>query len=317
MAHVQSVAGLLDTSAFGFTLIHEHLRVRSDAVALQWPHLYDEEREFERAVGQVRAAQDRGVRTIVDPTVLGLGRDIRFTQRVVAATGMQVLAATGLYTYNDLPFYFENRPTTHMASLFVHDIEEGIQGTGIRAAFLKCATDAPGITHGVERVIRAVAMAHRQTGVPIMTHSHPVSGSGLKQQDLLESEGVDLSRVLIGHSGDTDDIDYLVRLMERGSFIGMDRYGLDVILPTDKRNATVVELCQRGYAKQMMIAQDACATIDWYDPHLLEAMTPNWTMTFVPDAVLPALREAGVSDADIRTMTVENPRRYFELQGAY
>ncbi len=305
MAIVQSVTGAIDTGQMGFTLIHEHLRVRSEGMAAQWPHLYDEEREFTRAVEQVRAAQQRGVQTIVDPTVMGLGRDIHFMLRVAEATGMQVLAATGLYTYNDIPFYFDHRPTEAMADLFVHDIEQGIQGTTIRAAFLKCATDVPGVTLGVERVLRAVAQAHRRTGAPIMTHSHPASGTGLMQQAILAAEGVDLTRVLIGHSGDTDNLDYLTQLMDLGSFIGMDRYGLELLLSTDQRNATIVELCRRGYTDRLMIAHNSCATIDWYEPGQVEAAAPNWTMTFIPDTVIPALLEAGLTDQQITTMTVQ------------
>lgn len=317
MATIPCVGGTLDTTALGFTLIHEHLRVRSDAVAAQWPHLYDEERELAAAIAQVRAAQARGVATIVDPTVLGLGRDVSFMQRVVDATGMRVLAATGLYTYHDLPFYFANRSARHLSAVFVHDIEQGIQRTPTRAAFLKCATDAPGITPGVEKVIRAVAQAHRQTGVPIMTHSYPANGSGLRQQDLLAEEGVDLSRVLIGHSGDSDDLDYLMRIADRGSFLGMDRYGLDDILPADRRNATIVALCARGYADRMMLSQDTCAAIDWFDEDKVRPRLPHWTMTYIPDEVIPALRAAGVSEVHIEQMTVTNPRRYFERRGGY
>jgi len=320
MATVQTVSGPIDTSEMGFTLIHEHLRVQSDAVVMQWPHLYDRLRELERALAQVKAAQARGVRTIVDPTVMGLGRDVRFMQDVVRQTGIQLIAATGLYTYNDVPFYFHNRSIDQMADLFVHDIEKGIQGTSVRAAFLKCATDEPGITPGVEQVLRAVARAHRRTGVPIMTHSHPRSGTGLKQQDILADEGVDLSRVLIGHSGDTDDIEYLIKVVERGSFIGMDRYGLPEALgfpSPETRNATVVEMCRRGYVDKMMLAQDYCCTIDWFEPEQVAQLAPRWRMTYVTDEIIPALKAAGVTDEQIHIMTVENPRRYFERQGAY
>jgi phosphotriesterase-related protein len=317
MAVVQAVNGPLDTAHLGFTLIHEHLRVRSEGVAEQWPHLYDTAAERARAIAQVREAQRHGVATIADPTVMGHGRDVRLMQAVVTATGIQLIAATGLYTYNELPPYFANRPIDALADAFVHDIEQGIQGTSVRAAFLKCATDEPGMTRGVEHVLRAVARAHRRTGAPIMTHSHPASGTGLLQQDVFESEGVDLARVLIGHSGDTTDLDYLERLIARGSFIGMDRYGLERILPTDQRNATVAALCARGHVDHLLLAQDACATLDWYPPESMRRAAPNWTMALVPREVIPALVAAGVTQQQIATMTVANPRRYFERQGAY
>src|SRR4029077_19124371 len=111
-----------------------------------------------------------------------------------------------------------------MVDMFVKDIEEGIADTGGKAAILKCATDRPGVTPGVERVLRAVAQAHLRTGVPISTHTHAATERGLEQQRICAEEGVDLSRVVIGHSGDTTDLDYLEELIGNGSYIGMDRF---------------------------------------------------------------------------------------------
>ena len=131
---------------------------------------------------------------------------------MVKEAGIKVVVATGLYTFNDLPTYFQVRDVDEMADLFVSDITEGIQGTDVKAAVLKCATDAPGVTPGVEKVLRAVARAHLRTGVPISTHTHAAMRRGLEQQDIFESEGVDLRRVIIGHSGDSEDLDYLTKL---------------------------------------------------------------------------------------------------------
>ena len=122
-----------------------------------------------------------------------------------------------------------------MTDMFVRDIEQGIADTGIKAGILKCATDEPGITPGVERVLRAVAQAHKRTGVPISTHTHAGLRRGLEQQRIFEEEGVDLSRVIIGHSGDSTDVGYLEELIAAGSYLGMDRFGIDVILPFEER----------------------------------------------------------------------------------
>ena len=114
--------------------------------------------------------------------------------------------------------------------------------------------------------------------------------------------------------------DYLMKLIERGSFIGMDRYGLEEkagYLSTQRRNAAIVELCRRGYVEKMMLSQDACCTMDVFEPELVAAVAPKWNRTYLMDEVLPALKAAGVSDAQIHTMTVDNPRCYFERQGAY
>jgi phosphotriesterase-related protein len=307
---IETVAGPVEDSELGLMLAHEHLSTTSENVRAQWPHLYDEQREYDRAVEQVRAAMDRGVKTIVDPSCMDLNRNVGLAQRVVEETGVQLVMATGIYgaKYTFIPPYFENREPTALVDAFVHDIEEGIQGTSVKAAFLKCAVDEPGISEHVERVLRAIAQASLKTGRPIMAHSHPATRRGLEIMDVLDDEGVDPRRVQIAHTGDTDDLDYIEELLGRGCWIGMDRYGLDIILPTDKRNATVAELAKRGHADRMMLSQDACATIDWFPEELVKQMAPEWDFTFLWRGVLPELSDAGVTDDQIDTMMRENPR---------
>lgn len=313
MAVVNSVSGPLDTADLGFTLMHEHIVVQSPGVEANF-HVWDRQREIENAVAKVKDVIARGVNTLVDLTA-GDWRDIPFVQEVVRRTGMQIIVATGMYY--DVPRYFQSRSADHAAGLFVRDIQEGIVDTGVRAGIIKCAADEAGIDGQVEKMLRAAARAHRTTGVPISTHTHAASRIGLKQQDIFEEEGVDLSRVIIGHSGDTDDIDYLLRLIGRGSYIGMDRFGLDMILPTDRRVATIARLCEMGYAEKMVLSHDASCYFDWFDAALVQQTAPNWHFNFISDHVIPALRQAGVSEEQTRTMTVDNPRRIFERQGAY
>jgi phosphotriesterase-related protein len=198
----------------------------------------------------------------------------------------------------------------------VKDIEEGIAETGARAGILKCATDQPGVTAGVERVLRAVAQAHRRTGVPISTHTHAGTRRGLEQQKVFDQEGVDLSRVVIGHSGDTTDIAYLEELIANGSYIGMDRFGIDVLLPFEDRVNTVARLCERGHAEKMVLSQDAACFNDWL-PENVDQILPRWNFLHIHNDVIPALKERGVTDEQIDTMLVENPRKIFERQGSY
>lgn len=311
MALINGILGKLDTLELGCTFVHEHLRVRSESIYVQFPHIYDEEEEFERAVEQVNEAKKWGVKTICDPTVMELGRDIRFMEKVARKTGMQIIAATGIYSYHYIPAHFQNRDTDYMASLFVHDIEVGIQQTSIKAGFLKCATDKQGMTRDVEKVIRAVARAHHQTGVPIMTHSHPASETGLMQLDILEEEGVHPSNILIGHCGDTDDVEYIERVIDRGAFVGMDRYGIMRGITTEQRNSTIVELAKRGYADRMFLSQDYCCSIDWYDREATKKFNPNWSMTYIFESIIPQLKVEGVTDKQVETMMVENIKSWF------
>jgi phosphotriesterase-related protein len=241
---------------------------------------------------------------------MGLGREIGFIKSVSEGSGLNVIAATGIYTFDALPALFASRSVDHLADAFVHDIEVGIQGTSIRAGFLKCATDLPGVTSHVEMVLRAVARAHRRTGMPIMTHAHAASGAGLEQQDVFEDEGVDLGRVLIGHCGDTTDMGYLEKVAERGSFLGMDRYGLVDFLPTEERNAAVVRMCELGFVGRLMLSQDYACVSDMLDKPEIKAARKDWSLTYVVDSVLPELRRLGVQDDRLTQMMVANPRQW-------
>src|SRR5438105_16840 len=316
MPDVQTVQGPVDAGDLGVVLIHEHLRFRDEAVANEWPERYDEQGEMDAALQAVGDAKARGVQTIVDPTAMFGGRDVRFMARVAERTGVRVIACTGIYSYDYLPHYFENRDVDMMAEHFVSDLEKGVQGTDIKAAFLKCAADAPGVTEHVEKIHRAVARASVQTGAPIMAHSMPAVGTGPRQVDIFEQEGVDLGRVQIAHCGDSDDVGYIEGLIDRGAYVGLDRYGLEMFLPIDKRNATTAELLRHGHAERLMVSQDFCATIDWYPEEAAQVFESqgairNWSMTLVFDEVIPALREQGVlDDHAFRTIFAENPKRW-------
>ncbi|GAA1723251.1 phosphotriesterase [Fodinicola feengrottensis] len=320
MTTVETVRGPLDTADLGRVLMHEHIFVLSPEFVANYPDDdgFREQEQIPEAIRKLNELAAAGIDTIVDPTVIGLGRYIPRIQRIAADTGINIVVATGLYTYNDVPHYLTFRPGGVMGGedalvdLFVGDIVEGIADTGVKAAFLKCATDEPGVTPGVERVLRAVAKAQLRTSAPIMTHSHAVSRTGLKQQDIFAEEGVDLRRVLIGHCGDTADLGYLTEVADRGSLLGMDRFGLDLLLPFDQRVGTVVALCERGYASSMVLSHDAACYMDWLPQQQIPVVVPNWHYLHITRDVLPALRERGVSEQDITTMLVANPRRFFE-----
>lgn len=316
MPEVQTVQGAVDADELGVTLIHEHMRARDDAVAAEWPGAYDEQAELEAALAEVRGAHGHGVQTIVDPTAMYLGRDVRFMKQVADETGVRIVACTGIYSYDHLPPFFVNRDADAMAALFASDIEQGIQGTPIRAAFIKCAADAAGVTENIEKIHRAAARASVQTGAPIMAHSAPPTANAPRQIEILLEEGVDPARIQIAHSGDTDDVDFIESLIERGVYVGLDRYGLEMYLPIDKRNATAAELLRRGHAERVMISQDACGTIDWFPAEAAPQFESsgairNWTMSLVFEEVVPMLRELGaMDDAVFQTVFVENPRRW-------
>ena len=314
MATIQTATGPLDTADLGATLMHEHVFIKSPGVFEAWPDLWDREAEVANAVARFRELKAAGIDTIVDLTTVDLGRDAKAVGEVAAQVDLAIVMCTGVW--RQPPNLFRRLDADALADLFVKDIEEGIEGTPIRAGIIKLATE-PTVDEVNELMLRAGARAHRRTGVPISTHTDVTTESGLAQQDVFESEGVDLRRVVIGHSGDSTDLAYLSKIMDRGSLIGMDRFGLEARLDTASRVDTIVKLCERGYAGQIVLSHDTNCFMDTMPSEGREERMPNWHFLHITKNVLPALKSGGVSDAQIETMMVENPRRVFEQQGAY
>jgi len=320
---LSTARGSIDSSELGVTLMHEHIFVIDADVWLNYPGEWEsEEKQISNAVTRLNDLKSRGVDSIVDLTVVGLGRFIPRIAKVAHETKLNIIFATGIYTYRDAPFFFRLRvppPGTVdvMTEMFVRDIEKGVGETGLRAGILKCATDEYGVTKDIERILRAVAQAHRQTGIPISTHTFAPGKVGLDQQRIFREEGVDLTRVVIGHCGDSTDLAYLEQLIGAGSYIGMDRFGLDTILPFEERVKTVAELCRRGHAKSMVLSHDTNCFLHWVPRDLVAATLPRWNYKHIHNDVIPALKQRGVTDDQIHTMLVKNPRTYFEKQGAY
>jgi phosphotriesterase-related protein len=324
MPMVETVRGPVDVGELGQTLMHEHVFfVQTEYVQNYGNTWWDEEERVADAIEKLRSLAGRGVRTFVDPTVWGGGRYIPRIQRInEQVPELNIIVATGYYNYTDAPMPFHTRgpglaidqSPDPLGGEFIRDIAKGIADTGVKAAFLKCAVEHPDPAPGVERVCRAVALAHRETGAPITVHTNALQQTGTWVVDLFRDEGVDLTKVVVGHSGDSGDLDYLMALADTGAILGMDRFGLDVYRSTPDRVATIAALCELGYADRMVLSQDAMCWIDWFGddfPETRAQALPNWHYEHIHADVLPALREAGVSDQHIDAMLVGNPRRYF------
>jgi phosphotriesterase-related protein len=323
MPSVETVRGPVDVEDLGTTLMHEHVFVLTpDMMQNYGDEYWDEEVRVADAIEKLRRLRDLGVTTIVDPTVVGLGRYVPRVARINAEVDLNIVVATGLYTFDEIPHFLHYRgPNTAlggdepMIEMFVKDIREGIGGTGIKAAFLKAVVEERGLTPDQSRVHEAIIATHLETGVPITVHTNAAHQTGRLVLDLYERRGVDLTKVVIGHAGDSNDLDYLREIADRGATIGADRFGIDIFNPTDQRVATIAALCAQGYAEKIVLAHDASCYIDFFSGEKSQAakeqVLPNWHFEHIHRDVLPALREQGVTDEQITTMLVANPRRYF------
>lgn len=323
MPEIPTLTGPIDTEDLGPTLMHEHVFVlTADYMQNYGPgDWWDEDERVEDAILKLRSLHSKGITAIADPTVVGLGRYIPRLKRIADEVPVRIIAATGVYTYGELPFAYAQRGPGSMlggpepmVADFVHDLREGIADTGIRAAFLKCAVEHADVSPGVERALRAVAQAHLETGAPMTVHTSASEHTGRYVIRVLQSEGADLRKLVVGHAGDSNDLDYLMELADTGAILGMDRFGIDHFSSTTSRVQTIAALAKAGYADRMVLSHDASCWIDWFGPDfsaMRAAITPNWHYEHISDDVLPALAAAGVTEAQITQMMVENPRRYF------
>jgi phosphotriesterase-related protein len=314
---VPTVTGEVRSDDLGVTLMHEHIFILSPELEQNYPGPWREQERIDEAVRRLRAAKQAGIDSLVDLTVLGLGRNIPLIQRVAEQVDVNIVVATGAYvtTALPLPFVFQDPKGPlggHevLIELFEQDIVEGIAGTGVRAGVLKCASDVDGLTHDVERVLRAVSQVHLRTGLPIFTHTDAATRGGHEQQRIFREEGVELGQVIVGHCGDTDDLDYLRALLAEGSCLGMDRFGLYNLLAFDRRVEVVARLCAEGYTERLVLSHDASCYLRWGEE--LRKLAPKWHYSHLVEEVLPALRRRGVSSGQIDEMMVGNPRRILE-----
>jgi phosphotriesterase-related protein len=318
---IQTIKGPIDSSELGATLTHEHIFVRNLELETNYPA---PEWSLEDCVARARAGmlelRSLGYRSMVDLSVIGLGRDIEILKRVGEDLDFNILVATGYYSFNELPSFYHNHGPGLMIDgpeplhdMFVRDIRDGIAGSGVKAAVIKIATDTPGFTKDVTRIFEAACRAQMDTGVPISTHTNAKLKGGLDQQAFFKSKGVDLSRTVIGHSGDSTDLNYLRQLMDAGSYIGMDRFGLTWFLSDEDRTETIVKLCELGYAERLTMSHDAAYFSVNSEPTYRAKALPDWTHTLIPKKIIPSLRKAGVTDEQINQMTVENPARIFAI----
>ena len=320
---ISSLRGYVKPSELGITLMHEHIVWLTPGIRENWPEYFNEKACLEIAKKKLGEVASRGVRTIVDLTPPDAGRDVRLLKKIQDTTSINIILCTGMYW--DIPLFWNFKDADEMAAAFIKDITKGIQGSQIKASIIKLATDdsSGGLTDENEKCLRAGARAHRATGAPISTHTGP-HVIGLEHQRIFREEGVDLSRVVIGHIGDTTDTDFQKRLMDQGSTIGMDRFGLYGILPNgekinfENRVDTVSKLCKEGYADRMVLSHDHWCWHDWdFAKVYPDYPWKDHKYTHIPDDVLPALKQRGVSEAQIEQMLVKNPRRIFENQKPY
>jgi phosphotriesterase-related protein len=312
---VETVRGPVEVAELGRALMHEHVFVMQPE-ALQnfghvWGEYWDEDERVADAVEKLRAVRAAGIETFVDATAYGLGRYIPRLQRINAEVDLNLIVATGVYAFLELPNFLGYRSVDAIAELFVREIREGIDDTGVKAAFLKCAVERHGIVGDIPRILAAVSAAAIETGVPVMVHTNAAAGTGPLALGALTDAGVEPSRIVIAHAGDSNDMAYLRSIADTGAWLGCDRFSIEHFNPDERRIETLVKLLAEGYGDRIHLSHDAASFIDFMvgDPAFADEK-PDYL--HISTKILPALRDAGVTDEQIDELTIANPRRFFE-----
>ena len=311
MAHVQTVLGPIEPSELGFTLPHEHTQIALWHIQGRWDYwqLTRDEPAILDELARYRAAGGSG---LVDLTLPGVGRDPAWLRSIAAASGLHLVMGCGWYrtAYYPAEAGIERRSVEDLADELVHEATDGVGDSGVRPGIIgEIGTDKPWVTPAEERVHRAAARASRRTGLAITTHA-VMSAVGLAQLRIFEEEGADLGRVVIGHADSYQVLDHYLAIVERGANLEFDFIGMP--WPTEHGNETrtielLLELLARGHADRIFLSQDVC-----HDNQLRRYGGNGYT--YLADTFLPRLREAGVGDAEIETITVGNPRRLLTIE---
>ena len=320
MSTVNTIRGPIDSADLGRTLSHEHLTGGAAAMERVRPPIYDEDEAVRRAVQALGRAKAAGVDSMIDLTPLDLGRQASLFQRVAEAdTGVHIVCATGVYRW--VPFYLFRRDIDEVASIFLHDIEHGIDGTNIRAGIIKIAWDveyrmtAEGpagegmVRAGLERTARAAARAAKAGGVPVSCHTNAADELGTPLMAIFEDEGVDPAMVTIGHTNDSHNFAYIEGIAKRGFNVGLDRFSAARGEEEIARRAQIaLDLAKAGYAGQTSLGHDASPYYR-FTSNVPDA--PDcWTA--VSTIEVPWLLAHGATEADVASMQVGSIRRTFE-----
>jgi phosphotriesterase-related protein len=299
----------------GRTLAHEHVFVMQPEALQNYGRVWGERYWVEDvriadAVAKLAAFRAAGIRTIVDPTAPGLGRNIPRIQRINAEVDLHIVVATGVYAFLELPNFLHYRSADAIAELFVRELREGIDDTGVKAAFLKCAVEEHGVVGDIPKILEAVALAAAETGAPVMVHTNASASTGTIALDALTSRGVDPTRIVVAHAGDSNDLDYLRAIGDTGATLGFDRFNIPHFNRDENRIRTLLVLLDEGYRDRIHLSHDAACFMDFMvgDPNFAEER-PSYL--HISSQVLPVLLERGVTQEQIDEMLVDNPRRVF------
>jgi phosphotriesterase-related protein len=316
MTKVNTVLGTIPTEELGLVAIHEHIGYGMPGSELDTTWWKTPEQRYEETVPKLRAFHEYGGGTFVDATGICNGRDVDYYKSLSAKTGVHIVACTGFVGGDTALPHFANASVEYLAAQFVHEITVGIGGTGARAGVIKVGVSRGGrMTDLDKKIYRAAARAAVQTGVPILTH---LAIDAEPAVAIFREEGLPLDRVLFGHVDDGVNAEKTqdTWIVEQGGRLGFDTFGYETELPDPpfwararrERMDHFLRFVKGGFEDRVLASADAnCSPLGWPG-------VKGHTVNYIFEQLIPDLREAGIDDATITKIFVENPADFLTIK---
>lgn len=302
---IMTVNGERDDTSHSPMLTHEHVLVDFAGAELVGPHRYDFEAAFATILPHLERAKEKGMEFMVECTPAYLGRDVRLLRRLSEASGVGILTNTGYYGARDgffLPAHAFRESAEQLASRWVGEWKEGIEGTGIRPGFIKIAVNGARPLSGMDqKLVRAAAQAHRETGLTIVSHTK--DGPVFEELEILRSEGVGAEAFIWAHAQDEPDSRRHVAAAELGAWVAFDGLGADPLAYLK----LLAPLKERQLLHRVLLSHDA----GWVEPGNPGRRFRGYCELF--DLFLPTLRDHSFSPAEIDQLIVKNPATAFAV----
>lgn len=324
---INAVLGAIDSEKLGVTMMHEHLVPREKVPEFEEGERFVEPCTIQIIINQLRQAKKYGLNSVVDCTPYGTFRDPEVLREIAEKTGLNIIASTGFYKEPRIPGFVYGMSLNKLADLMIEELTEKIGNTNIKAGIIKVGSSMKKISPVEEKVIRAAARAHLETGIPITTHS-TVGTEGLEQVKIFEEEGVNLQKVIIGHSGLNSSFDYHQSIVKYGVSVGFDTIGKErfdyIRIETAGINRFEFEkeayhisdsllierikaLVDAGYAAKIILSSDLSRQESYINPDTFGC----YGYSYLLYRFIPLLKKSGITDEEVRQMLVENPCRIF------
>ncbi len=301
-----TVNGPISPEKLGTTLEHEHILVDFSGAENYHPENYNQQEAFDRILPELKKLKEYGVESFVECTPNFVGRDVVLLKKIADATGLNILTNTGFYGAQNnkfIPKHVLDMTAEAIAEFYTAEFKQGIEGTGIRPGFIKTAVDRKPLSDFHAKLARAAAIAHKATGLTIMSHTGPALPA-FQQLDILKEEGVSPEAFIWTHASNEKDWENLVKVAHMGAWISLDKYGWD---EDYLKGEILVYLKEQGVLDKILISHDA----GWYEPSQPAKAIQPYTPIF--ETLIPNLKANGFTAAEVDLLLVKNPAKAFTV----